>query len=47
MLIAIHSHAGWRTVAESWRMQAAESRARRHDGMGIHVLDCFRNLIGR
>ena len=31
---------------ESWRMQAAESRAGGMTGMGIHVLDCFRNLIG-
>lgn len=32
--------------ADSWRMQAAESRAGGMTGMGIHVLDCFRDLIG-
>ena len=32
--------------AESWRMQAAESRAGGMTGMGIHVLDCFRDLAG-
>jgi predicted dehydrogenase len=32
--------------ADSWRMQAAESRAGGMTGMGIHVLDCFRNLAG-
>ena len=30
--------------ADSWRMQAAESRAGGMTGMGIHVLDCFRDL---
>jgi predicted dehydrogenase len=32
--------------ADSWRMQAAESRAGGMTGMGIHVLDCFRDLVG-
>jgi predicted dehydrogenase len=32
--------------AESWRMQAAESRAGGMTGMGIHVLDCFRDMAG-
>ncbi len=32
--------------ADSWRMQAAESRAGGMTGMGIHVLDCFRDLAG-
>jgi predicted dehydrogenase len=32
--------------AESWRMQAAESRAGGMTGMGIHVLDCFRDMTG-
>jgi predicted dehydrogenase len=32
--------------AESWRMQAEESRAGGMTGMGIHVLDCFRDLAG-
>ena len=32
--------------AESWRMQAAESRAGGMTGMGIHVLDCLRDLVG-
>ena len=32
--------------ANSWRMQAAESRAGGMTGMGIHVLDCFRDLAG-
>jgi predicted dehydrogenase len=31
---------------ESWRMQAEESRAGGMTGMGIHVLDCFRDLAG-
>jgi predicted dehydrogenase len=31
---------------ESWRMQAAESRAGGMTGMGIHVLDCFRDMAG-
>lgn len=32
--------------ADSWRMQVAESRAGGMTGMGIHVLDCFRDLAG-
>jgi predicted dehydrogenase len=32
--------------ADSWRLQAAESRAGGMTGMGIHVLDCFRDLVG-
>ncbi|MGH6682424.1 MAG: Gfo/Idh/MocA family protein, partial [Pseudolabrys sp.] len=32
--------------ADSWRMQASESRAGGMTGMGIHVLDCFRDLVG-
>jgi predicted dehydrogenase len=32
--------------ADSWRMRAAESRAGGMTGMGIHVLDCFRDLVG-
>ncbi len=32
--------------ADSWRMQAEESRAGGMTGMGIHVLDCFRDLVG-
>ncbi len=32
--------------ADSWRMQAAESRAGGMTGMGIHVLDCLRDLNG-
>src|ERR1700686_4081177 len=32
--------------ANTWRMQAAESRAGGMTGMGIHVLDCFRDLAG-
>jgi predicted dehydrogenase len=31
---------------DSWRMQAQESRAGGMTGMGIHVLDCFRDLAG-
>jgi predicted dehydrogenase len=31
---------------DSWRMQAEESRAGGMTGMGIHVLDCFRDLAG-
>ncbi len=31
---------------DSWRMQASESRAGGMTGMGIHVLDCFRDLVG-
>jgi len=32
--------------ADSWRMQAQESRAGGMTGMGIHVLDCLRDLVG-
>jgi len=32
--------------ADSWRMSAQESRAGGMTGMGIHVLDCFRDLVG-
>jgi len=32
--------------AGSWRMRAEESRAGGMTGMGIHVLDCFRDLNG-
>jgi predicted dehydrogenase len=32
--------------AESWRAQREESRAGGMTGMGIHVLDCFRELTG-
>lgn len=32
--------------ADSWRMRAEESRAGGMTGMGIHVLDCFRDLNG-
>jgi len=32
--------------ADSWRVAAAESRAGGMTGMGIHVLDCFRDLVG-
>ena len=32
--------------ADSWRSVAAESRAGGMTGMGIHVLDCFRDLNG-
>jgi predicted dehydrogenase len=32
--------------ADSWRVAAAESRAGGMTGMGIHVLDCFRDLAG-
>jgi predicted dehydrogenase len=32
--------------ADSWRLVAAESRAGGMTGMGIHVLDCFRDLVG-
>ena len=31
---------------DSWRMQAEESRAGGMTGMGIHVLDCFRDMVG-
>jgi predicted dehydrogenase len=32
--------------ADSWRMTAEESRAGGMTGMGIHVLDCFRDMVG-
>ena len=32
--------------ADSWRMPAEESRAGGMTGMGIHVLDCFRDMVG-
>jgi predicted dehydrogenase len=32
--------------AESWRMAPEESRAGGMTGMGIHVLDCLRDLVG-
>lgn len=32
--------------ADSWRMALEESRAGGMTGMGIHVLDCFRDLVG-
>src|SRR6202140_1835891 len=32
--------------ADSWRVAKEESRAGAMTGMGIHVLDCFRDLIG-
>jgi predicted dehydrogenase len=32
--------------ADSWRMSAEESRAGGMTGMGIHVLDCFRDVVG-
>jgi predicted dehydrogenase len=32
--------------ADSWRMSAVESRAGGMTGMGIHVLDCFRDMVG-
>ena len=32
--------------ADSWRVQREESRAGGMTGMGIHVLDCFRELAG-
>lgn len=32
--------------ADTWRMAAEESRAGGMTGMGIHVLDCFRDLNG-
>jgi predicted dehydrogenase len=31
---------------DSWRMAVEESRAGGMTGMGIHVLDCFRDLVG-
>jgi predicted dehydrogenase len=32
--------------ADSWRLAREESRAGGMTGMGIHVLDCFRDLVG-
>jgi predicted dehydrogenase len=32
--------------ADSWRLRAEESRAGGMTGMGVHVLDCFRELVG-
>jgi predicted dehydrogenase len=32
--------------ADSWRLAAEESRAGGMTGMGIHVLDCFRDMAG-
>jgi predicted dehydrogenase len=32
--------------AESWRMAAQESRAGGMTSQGVHVLDCFRDLVG-
>jgi len=32
--------------ADSWRLQPEESRAGGMTGMGVHVLDCFRDLVG-
>ena len=32
--------------ADSWRLSVDESRAGGMTGMGIHVLDCFRDLVG-
>jgi predicted dehydrogenase len=32
--------------ADSWRMRSEESRAGGMTGMGIHVLDCFRDMVG-
>ena len=32
--------------ADSWRLRAEESRAGGLTGMGVHVLDCFRDLVG-
>ena len=32
--------------ADSWRLRTEESRAGGMTGMGIHVLDCFRDLVG-
>ena len=31
---------------DSWRMQAEESRAGGMTGMGVHVLDCLRDMVG-
>jgi predicted dehydrogenase len=32
--------------ADSWRMAPQESRAGGMTGMGIHILDCFREFVG-
>jgi len=32
--------------ADSWRLRTEEARAGGMTGMGIHVLDCFRDLVG-
>ena len=32
--------------ADSWRLRTEESRAGGMTGMGIHVLDCFRDMVG-
>ena len=32
--------------ADSWRLRKEESRAGGMTGMGIHVLDCFRDMVG-
>lgn len=32
--------------ADSWRLRPEESRAGGMTGMGIHVLDCFRDMVG-
>ncbi len=32
--------------ADSWRLATEESRAGGMTGMGVHVLDCFRDLVG-
>jgi predicted dehydrogenase len=32
--------------ADSWRLSVEESRAGGMTGMGIHVLDCFRDIVG-
>jgi predicted dehydrogenase len=32
--------------ADSWRLRTEEARAGGMTGMGIHVLDCFRELVG-
>jgi predicted dehydrogenase len=34
------------TPADSWRSAAAETRAGSMTSMGIHVLDCFRDVVG-
>jgi predicted dehydrogenase len=32
--------------ADSWRLRGEESRAGGMTGMGVHVLDCFRDMVG-